>query len=234
MNFPIPKGWGEPFLFSWNIVCSSAWTKLYQSVHQPEPSCIIGTGITNWHHSLTTHEVIMKDNKITNYTMTKSKSKSPNVNKIGASAAVTMHHPSSPNEILDHVANAQQIIAEEASWNRNNEPAPPPANVTGANNNTGREIGVIGGTGANATGANNNATRPSSPPDPPPANVTGAGATGTNVTGANNNATITGVVQLNANDETMEQVGTRLEAALSKPMCFQDLMNWWTLKYMSW
>jgi len=162
----------------------------------------------------------MKDNKITNYTMTKSKSKSPNVNEIGASAAVTMPRPSSPNEILDHVANAQRIIAEEASHNRNNEPAPPPAYVTGANNNTGRTISVVGGTGANATGANNNATRPSSPPAPPPANVTGAGATGTNATGANNNATATGVVQLNANDERMEQVGTRLEAALSKRCVF--------------
>ena len=104
--------------------------------------------------------------------MTNSKSKSPNVNKIGASAAVTMPHPSSPNKILDHVANAQRIIAEEASQNRNKEPAPPPVNVTGANNNNaGQAIGAVGGTGANATGANNNATRPSSPPDPPPANV---------------------------------------------------------------
>ena len=77
--------------------------------------------------------------------MTKSKSKSPDANKIGASAAITMPHPSSPNEILDHVANAQRIIAEEASRNRNNEPAPPPANVTGANKNVGGAIGVVGG-----------------------------------------------------------------------------------------
>ena len=65
---------------------------------------------------------------------TNTHSSSHNVQEIGASAAVPRPRPSSPNEILDHVANAQRIIAE-AARNRNNEPAPPPANDTGANNN---------------------------------------------------------------------------------------------------
>lgn len=86
----------------------------------------------------------MKDNQITNYTMTEPKPGSFNKNKIGASAAVATPRPSFPNELFDYNANAQPISVKEATQNRNNTAAPHPANITGANNNAGQAPCIVG------------------------------------------------------------------------------------------